>query len=186
MDETTWVRSVYLYVMCAVSVALVGLGAVGFAVGIVHAVAPDLGHRDTLDRVGIGLSNIGSDVVDLFNEGQLDSIRDYCEEITDDEDELEECIEEEQSFESGGDELDSIQRGIGSVESELRTQIRNSSVDQMIKGALMIVAGVVLFRIHGKRTELFADGLGIQLRRRKSVVATDTTLPAPPPPPDAP
>jgi hypothetical protein len=186
MDETTWVRSVYLYVMCAVSVALVGFGVVGFAVGVVHAVAPDLGHRDAIDRVGIGLSNIGSDVVDLFDEGQLDSIRDYCEDVTDDEDELEDCIEEEQSFESGGDELESIQQGIGSVESELRSQIRNSSVDRMIKGALMIVAGLVLFRIHGKRTELFADGVGLQLRRRKTVVSAGTTLPEPPPPPDAP
>ena len=181
MDETTWVRSVYLYVMCAVSVALVGLGAVGFATGVVHAVAPDLGHRDTLDRVGIGLSNIGSDVVDLFGEGQLDGIREYCEDITDDQSELEECIEEEQSFESDGEELGSIRKGIGSVESELRSQIRNSSVDRMIKGILMVVAGVVLFRIHGKRTQLFADGVGIELRRRKTVVSTDTTLPAPPP-----
>src|SRR5688500_3428104 len=98
MTETTWVRSVYLYAMCAASIALVGFGAVAFAVGTVHAIAPDLGHRDSLDRVGIGLSNVGSDVVDLFSEGELDGIREYCEDTTDDEDELDECIEEEQSF----------------------------------------------------------------------------------------
>ena len=51
----------------------------------------------------------------------------------------------------------------------------------MIKGVLVVLAGIVLFRIHGKRTELFADGLGTRLRRRKTVV-TDNALPPPRPP----
>jgi acyl dehydratase len=38
--------------MCAVSVALVGLGSIA-AVGVVHTIAPDLGHRDTLERVAM-------------------------------------------------------------------------------------------------------------------------------------
>ena len=179
MTEVSWVRSVYLYGMCAVSVALIGLGAVAAAVGLVHTVAPDLGHRDTLDRVGIGLANIGTNVVDLFNEVDLEGIESYCEDVTDNEDDFDDCVEDEQTVSDGG--MDSIRDGIAEVKDELRSQIRNNSIDGMIRGVLMIAAGVVLFRIHGRRTELFADGL----MPAKPVPAT-ADPPAIPPPPAAP
>jgi hypothetical protein len=151
------VRSVYLYVMCAVSLALVLLGLGAAAVGLVHTVAPDLGHRDTLDRVGIGLSNVGSDIVDIFNESQEDQAVDFCEEVTDNESDFDDCVQDEQTVPD--DSMRQIQQGIGEVKQELRSQIRNNSIDRMIRGLLMVAAGVVLFRIHGRRTDLFADGL---------------------------
>lgn len=186
--EASWVRSVYLYLMCAVSVALVGVGAVMAVVGLVHTIAPDLGHRDTIDRVGIGLANVASSVVDLMGEGQLDGAESYCEDVTDNEDDFQQCVEEEQSF-NGGDEMESIQDGIGEVKDELRSQIRYSSIDRLIQGLLMVGAGVLLFRIHGRRTELFADGLV----PRAPTPGPDTTSAEPvpleplaPPPPSAP
>ena len=169
MSEESWVRSVYLYVMCAVSIALVVLGLSTTAVGLVHTIAPDLGHRDTLDRVGIGLSNIGGEVVDLFNESQVSGAQDYCESIYDDADEVADCIEEEQSF--AQDSFGSIEDGIAEVKDELTKQIRNSSIDGMIRGLLMTLAGALLFRIHGRRTELFADGLRPKAREPEPVAA---------------
>jgi hypothetical protein len=186
------VRSVYLYVMCAVSVALVGFGAVSFAVGLVHTVAPDLGHRDTLDRVGIGLSNVGGEIVDLFNESQLEDIEDYCRDVTDTDGGFEDCIADETEFQAGGEDVDAIQEGIAEVRDELRSQIRNNSIDRMIRGLLGIAAGVILFRIHGRRTALFADGL---MPRTPPPEPTEPAAPvtleapastfAPPPPPPA-
>ncbi len=157
MGETSWVRSVYLYVMCAVSLALVLAGLGATAVGLVHTVAPDLGHRDTLDRVGIGLSNIGNEVVDIFGEAQDAGVEEFCEDVTDSESDFEECLEDEQTVPD--DSMGQIQKGIGEVKQELRSQIRNNSIDRMIRGLIMVGAGVILFRIHGRRTELFADGL---------------------------
>jgi len=177
MAETSWVRAVYLYAMCAVSIALVGLGAAGAAIGLVHTVAPDLGHRDTLDRVGIGLANIADSVVDLMGDAQLDSMESYCEDVTDGDDEFDDCMEEEQSF--GESSMDSIQDGIAEVKDELRSQIRNSSIDNMIRGLLMVLAGIVLFRIHGSRTELFADGL---MPAKRAPVPGEPPAPLPPPP----
>jgi hypothetical protein len=177
--EDSWVRSVYLYAMCAVSIALVGMGAVGVAVGAVHTVAPDLGHRDTLDRVGIGLSNIGAEVVGLFDEAQLGSIESYCEDVTDNESDFDDCVDDEQSF--SGDAMGSIEEGIGEVKQELESQIRSNSIDRMIRGLLMIAAGVVLFRIHGRRTELFADGLVPS--KPASREPEPAAPPIPPPPP---
>ena len=177
MTETSWVRSVYLYAMCAVSIALIGLGAAGAAVGLVHTVAPDLGHRDTLDRVGIGLANIADSVVDLMGEDALDGVETYCEDVTDNDDDFDECMEDERS--AGEGSMDSIQDGIAEVKDELRGQIRNSSIDHMIRGLLMVLAGIVLFRIHGSRTELFADGL---MPAKRAPAAGEPPAPLPPPP----
>ncbi len=158
MTETSWVRSAYLYAMCALSVALVGLGAVGAALGLAHTIAPDLGHRDTLDRVGIGLSNIGGNLVDLFDESQGGNAEDFCLDATDNEEDFDACVRDEEQP-AGSDPVASIQEGISEVKNELRSQIRNNAVDHMIRGLLMIAAGIVLYRIHGPRTELFAHGL---------------------------
>lgn len=155
MEESSWVRSLYLYVMCVVSIALVAMGAVGFVVGAVHTAAPSLGHRDTLDRVGIGLSNVGDKVLDLVAESQSGGVEEFCRDVTDNDDDFESCMDDE----SGAGEMSAISDGIGEVRSELESQIRNNSIDRMIAGLLAIGVGLVLFRIHGRRTTLFADGL---------------------------
>jgi hypothetical protein len=184
VTEVSWVRSVYLYLMTAVSIALIGLGAVGAVVGLVHTIAPDLGHRDTLDRVGVGVANIAGDVVDLMNESQVGSIESYCEDVTDSDDEFQECVEEESGFEDGS--MESIQDGISKVKDELRSQIRNNSIDHLIRGLLLIAAGVVLFRIHGRRTDVFAGRI---FPERDTPADPDpdpepvTLDPIPPPPP---
>ncbi len=176
MTEAPWVRSVYLYAMCAVSVGLVLVGLSTAAGGLVHTIAPDLGHRDTLDRVGIGVSNIASGVVELFDETQQRGIEDFCEDVTDTDDDFDDCVEDEQSFLQ--DSFGSIEDGIAQVKDELRSQIRARSLDTLIRGLLLALGGVVLFRIHGRRTELFADGL---VPRRVTPPPT-----APPPPGQSP
>ena len=189
MTEVSWVRSVYLYLMTALSVLLVGVGTVGAVVGFVHTVAPDLGHRDTLDRVGIGVANIATEVIDLVNETQNGDIESYCEDVTDSERDFDDCVEEESSFDD--DSMQQVEDGISKVKDELRSQIRNNSIDHLIRGLLMIGAGVILFRIHGRRTEVFADGI---FPKRPSPEPTPTTvmpasvapIPLPPPAPPVP
>jgi hypothetical protein len=187
MGEATWVRSVYLYLMCVASVVLVAAGAIAAVTGLVHTIAPDLGHRDAIDRIGIGVANIADEVVELVEES--DGIEEYCRDVTSDDDELEDCIESE----SGADEVGAISDGIEEIRAELRGQIRKSAIDVLIRGLLLIGAGVLLFRIHGRRTELFADGL-LPKRRPPTppegpiVPSTNpgpvaTTIPPPPAPP---
>lgn len=160
VEESSWVRSAYLYIMCAVSIVLVALGIGGIVGGLVHTIAPDLGHRDTLDRVGIGVSNIAEDVIDALAGSQRDEIEQFCEDVTDGDDEdYDDCIADQ--LDDGG-EMGTIVDSVGKVRSELQGQIRNNSVDRMIKGIIALVFGIVLFRIHGRRTELFRDGLGLR------------------------
>jgi hypothetical protein len=174
VEETSWVRSAYLYVMCAVSFALVAIGLAGIVGGLIHTVAPDLGHRDTLDRVGIGVSNVAEDVIDALNDSQRDEIEQFCEDITDGDDaDFDDCIDDQLG---SGSEMDTVVDGIGKVRSELQSQIRNNSVDRMIKGIIAMFVGVVLFRIHGRRTALFRDGLGL----RRSTAAGNAAADAPP------
>jgi hypothetical protein len=181
VQETPWVRSVYLYLMCVVSIVLVGIGAIGFVTGAVHTVAPDLGHRDTLDRIGIGVSNIATTVLDVVNETAQQAAEESCRDFTDTESDFQDCMGDEGLSQ---DSMGAIEDGISEVRSELRSQIRNNSVDTMIRGLLLIGAGVLLFRIHGRRTELFANGL-----IPKPAIAAPTAAPAPsapiPPPPAA-
>lgn len=178
MQETSWVRSVYLYLMCVVSIALIAIGALGSVTGLVHTVAPDLGHRDTLDRVGIGLSNVATNVVDLIDDAQGNDSGDFCRDATDNSDDFDACMDDQTL---GSDSMSAIQDGISEVKSELRSQIRNSSIDQMIRGVLLLLAGVLLFRIHGKRTELFADGL-LPTKPSSASAVSDAPAPLPPPP----
>ncbi len=156
MQETPWVRSLYLYLMCVVSIVLVGVGAVAVVVGAVHTIAPDLGHRDAIDRVGIGLANVGTEVVDLIDQTQGSDSESFCRDVTDNSTDFDDCMADQGTTDES---MAAIRDGIGEVRSELRSQIRNSSIDHMIQGLLLIGAGVLLFRIHGRRTELFADGL---------------------------
>lgn len=185
VQEASWVRSVYLYLMCLVSVLLIGVGAIGAVTGAVHAIAPDLGHRDTLDRVGVGLSNVAVNVVDLIEETEGGGAEDFCRDVTDNANDFDDCLADE----SGGTEMDAIAEGISEVRNELESQIRNNAIDQLIRGLLLIGAGVLLFRIHGHRTELFADGV---MPKRAQVTPTDpvapvtaptSDVPAPPAPP---
>ena len=141
--------------MCVVSMALIGLGSIGAVTGVVHTIAPDLGHRDTLDRVGIGVSNVASNVVTLLGEAQGGG-EDYCREVTNSSQDFDDCVNDQFG---GTEEMSAIEDGISEVRNELKSQIRNSSIDLLIRGLLLIGAGLLLFRIHGHRTALFADGV---------------------------
>ena len=92
VQEASWVRSVYLYLMCVASVVLVGFGAIAFMLGLVHTIAPDLGHRDTLDRVGIGLANIATEVVDVVSEAEGGDSEAFCRDVTDTDADFEDCM----------------------------------------------------------------------------------------------
>jgi hypothetical protein len=176
--------------MTVVSIVLVGLGTVAFIVGLVHTIAPDLGHRDTLDRVGIGLANIATEVVDIVNESSSGDSESFCRDVTNSNADFQDCMADEGG---NGESASAIQDGISKVKSELESQIRNNSIDHMIRGLLLVGAGLLLFKIHGRRTELFADGL--MPKARGTVVTTPTApsttpseapVPPPPPPPSDP
>jgi hypothetical protein len=174
VEETSWVRTIYLYGMCGIAVALVGFGSIMAVMGLVRAVAPDLGHRDTLDRVGIGVSNIASDVIDLAFENlqDIDAIEAFCDDVTSSTADFDECVDQE----TGASQIDAIQQGVSEVSDELRSQIRSNSIDTMIRGVLLLAAGVVLWLLHGPRTSLYGNGLMPARRKVSTEPPTETEI----------
>lgn len=173
--ETTWVRSVYLYGMCAVAILLVGAGSVMGVVSVANMIDPGLGHRDTLDRVGVGLSNVAVRVVDIVDSEQRDSVREYCEEW--ESDDIEGCMDDYSSSSSMGPIVD----GIGEVKSEIESQIRETALSKLIKSVLLIVVGFLLWRFHAGRTELYRDGLRPKRRPTDTAPASAPAFTAPTP-----
>jgi T1SS-143 domain-containing protein len=138
-------------------------------------------------------SNIATSVVEVVNEADGGDSESFCREVTTSESSFQECLAD-QGFDE--DATGAIEDGIGEVKSELQRQIRNNSIDHMIRGLLLIGAGVLLFHIHGRRTELFADGLIPKPPAAADPAATEAPEPItlspqpqpkpPPPPPGAP
>ena len=121
------------------------------------------------------MANIAANVVDLLNDSQGGSDESYCRDVTDNSDDFEACMSDSGI---GVDNMGAILDGISEVKSELQSQIRNSSVDRVIRGVLMVGVGLLVFRVHGRRTRLFADGL----MPAKPIASAGTPPPVPPPP----
>jgi hypothetical protein len=56
--EPTWVRAVYLHVLCLVGIVIMVLGSLGAALGVVHLAAPRLKQSDPLSRVAIAVVDV--------------------------------------------------------------------------------------------------------------------------------
>ena len=67
--EPTWVRAVYLHVLCLVGIVIMVFGSLGAALGVVHLAAPRLKQSDPLSRVAIAVV----DVVDAVSRSSSSS-----------------------------------------------------------------------------------------------------------------
>jgi hypothetical protein len=194
MGESTWVRSVYLYAICGVALLTGAVGAVTTVVAVSNIISPSLGHRDSLDRVGIGLANVAEEVIAVLNGNAQEENEQFCEEVTDDDDDFEECLED---FDTSGGAIGELTDGIGSVRDELEGQIRDSAVASLIRGLLYSLVAWLLWRFHARRTDLYRDGglRGPKVTTPEAAAGSDHTSafaatptvlpPSTPPPPTA-
>jgi hypothetical protein len=190
MGESTWVRSVYLYAICGVALLTGAVGAVTTVVAVSNIISPSLGHRDSLDRVGIGLANVAEEVITVLDGNAQEENEQFCEDVTDNDDEFEECLDD---FGSSGNGIDEVTDGIGSLRGELEGQIRDSAVASLIRGLLYVIVAWLLWRFHSRRTDLYRDG-GLRGKRPADppldagLATADSTVPTimppvvPPPP----
>ena len=174
--ETTWVRSVYLYAMCALAVLLVAVGAVNTVISASAVISPNLGRRDDIDRIGIGVANVADDIAELvvgLSPQDADEIREYCEDFFSDD--VPQCI----SDSDPAAQVTPVVEGIGKVKAELESQIREHALAKLIRGVLMLIVGWLLWRYHAHHTQLYAGGL---TRRRAPAAPTESPgLPTPEP-----
>ena len=177
--ETNWVRTTYLYVMCAVSIFLIASGAVTGVIAATNVISPSLGHRDMLDRVGIGVADIAKEIITVVTRQtpeQQDSIIEFCEDFYP-ADEVDQCISDQDPSQQLGPVID----GITKVKDELESQIRYNALARLVRGIALLVVGLLLWRIHAHRTDLYRDGV----RRPKPIVPSLPTIAPPSEPPAA-
>jgi hypothetical protein len=147
-QESTVVRSIYLYAMCAISIALLLIGLVAAATSAVRLAAPDAGHRDTLDRVSVGLANIADRVVNLID--KKPTLEQFCAEdqaglgtntVTS------ECRIAYRSADFGSVPTQ-VSDVVSAVRNEVTSQIRWTAFGRLMVGLFTAIAGFVLLRIH--------------------------------------
>lgn len=174
MSESTWVRSVYVYAMCVLAIVTMGWGAVTAGASIAHTISPSVGHRDMLDRVSIGITNVAGEIIDRLDTDQRSAVEDRCEQLTDSDTELAECIKDL----SGSDApMEAVVDGISKVRSEMEAQIRNSAIGKLIRGVLLFLFGLIVWLMHARRTELFG---GHRWRGERHTTFTSALAPTTP------
>jgi hypothetical protein len=188
MEESTWVRSVYLYLVCALALLAIAFGSVAGVMGVSRIISPSLGHRDSLDRVGIGLSNVAENVIARLDQSGNTENEQYCRDVTGDEVEFQSCMAD---MGSGSMPTDEVLGGIADVRSEFEHQIRGNATAQLIRGLMLVLVGLLLWRAHAHRTVLYgkvrlapsAAAGGHPAPATAAVSAPAAASPQPPPPP---
>ncbi len=147
-EESTVVRTIYLYAMCAVSIGLLIVGLVASATSAVRLAAPDAGHRDTLDRVSVGIANIADRVVNLIE--RKPTLEKFC---TEDQAGLgtttvnSACRAAYRAADFGSMSTQ-VSDVLGAVRNEVSSQIRWTAFGRLMIGLFTAIAGFVLLRIH--------------------------------------
>lgn len=146
LAESATVRSVYLYAVLGGSWVLMVAGVVLAVTSAFHIAMPSSAHRDTLDRVSVGLSNIVTEAtLDLLDPNP--SLEEFCRFESD----LEACADEYESFIAifGQDSPAEIIRDVAStIEGEVNSQIRASGMGRLVGGVALAGFGGLVFRRH--------------------------------------
>lgn len=154
LDESPVVRSIYVYGVCAVALVLIVVGSLTAAVSAFRVVAPAAGHRDNIDRIGIGLADVAEGVIDRLNEEQranAPTLEEFCGD-----DDSDECEDFYNDVVLGSGLLpEAVTDVVGDLRGELESQIRWTALGRLVAGIGSVVAGWLLFSRHRRLTALY-------------------------------
>lgn len=153
-DESTVARSVYLYAILLLSVIGMVVGGIMVTKSLIHVIEPDTGHRDTLDRVAVGLAAVGHEGVDIARDyilADTPTLEDFCPP-----DMPKDCVDYyDEQYGSALDVADTVDRVVASFQDETRRQIRVSSIGWLIVGLVLSLISLVTFRAHAPKAALY-------------------------------
>lgn len=169
--ESVTVRSIYLYGVLAVALAAIVVGAAMSAMSLFRVIAPDAGHRDTLDRASVGVADIVDQVAGRWlddGSGQVPSIEEYCAGWPGDDASVGEqmgvaadCAADYQAFIDQVDGAAStspaqvVSAVTGAVRDEVNSQIRWTAFGKLVEGIAVGIAGLIVFRRHRPLVEAY-------------------------------
>ncbi len=158
VDESAWVRSVYLFGACAASGVLMIVGLLMAVGSLVAVVSPDSGLRDGWDRGLVGATQVVDEGLGVFDEFERmqrqDDFEDICDGETDDSfcEDLADSIDDETSTIPV-----EVTDSIGLIRDEVHRQIRIGAIAKLVGGLALAVIGFLVFRFHSRQVTVYAS-----------------------------
>ena len=156
VDESAWVRSVYLFGACAASGVLMIVGLLMAVGSLVAVVSPDSGLRDGWDRGLVGATQVVDEGLGVFDEFERmqrqDDFDDICDGETDDSfcEDLADGLDDETSTIPV-----EVTDSIGLIRDEVHRQIRIGAIAKLVGGLALAVIGFLVFRFHSKQVTVY-------------------------------
>ncbi|HUF97995.1 MAG TPA: hypothetical protein VMM60_07670 [Ilumatobacter sp.] len=164
-NESNWVRSLYVYAVCLISMVVILAGAALTVTSAVTIISPSTGLSSGWERVLVGGTSVveegmkiaedymenqrGDMTMPEFCEGDINaSDEEYCASLAADmEDALSEPVIP--------DEVDNV---IALVRDEVLHQVRMAAIGKLVIGLLVVGLGLVVFGRHKGLTALYQTG----------------------------
>lgn len=183
-NESTWVRSLYAYVVLLVS----GLAAVGglvlAAVSVVVLINPESGMTGW-ERVLVGVPTVldeGLEIAETYLEEDRGALPEYCtEDLPEDDPDFEYCEFIRESMEEPVIPAEA-EDAIALVRDETLRQIRHGAIGKLVIGLVVFVIAALVFRRHRGLVSLYGRDDETPVRPVAATTSVDTA-PVPPPPP---
>jgi hypothetical protein len=183
-NESTWVRSLYAYVVLLVS----GLAAVGglvlAAVSVVVLINPESGMTGW-ERVLVGVPTVldeGLEIAETYLEEDRDALPEYCtEDLPEDDPDFEYCEFIRESIEEPVIPAEA-EDAIALVRDETLRQIRHGAIGKLVIGVVVFVIAALVFVRHRRLVALYGRDDDTPVRPVAATTSADTA-PVPPPPP---
>jgi len=181
-NEASWVRTLYVYVVCLISMLVVLIGAALAASSAITIISPSTGLTSGWERVLVGGTSVVDEGVKIAEEymstqqGEM-SLPDFCEGVVAESDE-EYCASIAADMETAGDEPVipvEVHDAISLVRDEVLHQVRMAAIGRLVIGLVVVALGVLVFRRHKGLTALY---LGAPKPTPSPVVPTQVPLTA--------
>lgn len=177
-NETTWVRSVYVYgVLLGSGVAAV-VGVVLALVSTLVMINPESGMTGW-ERVLVGVPTVleeGVDLAETYLDDQRGAVPDYCtDDLTEDDPDFDYCEMLRESMAEPVIPAEADQ-AIALVRDETLRQIRHGAIAKLLVGVIVFAVAALVFRRHQKLVALYG-------KDDSTAAPTVVTTPVPPPPP---
>ncbi len=163
-NEANWVRSLYVYVVCLISMLVVLVGAALTASSVVTIISPSTGLTSGWERVLVGGTSVVEEGVKIAEEymstqqGEM-TLPEFCDGVVAESDE-EYCASLSADMEAAGDEPVipvAVNDAISLVREEVLHQVRMAAIGRLVIGLIVVALGVLVFRRHKALTALYQN-----------------------------
>jgi hypothetical protein len=161
-NESNWVRSLYVYGVCLISMLVVLVGAALTASSAVTIISPSTGLTSGWERVLVGGTSVVEEGVKIAEEymstqqGDM-SLPEFCEGTVAEID-REYCASLAEDIATAGDEPVipvEVNDAITLVRDEVLHQVRMAAIGRLVIGVVVVALGILVFRRHRGLTALY-------------------------------